>query len=364
MKNTAPLSTPTSTGRGRRSRARSRRRAPRPGRAAPPPRRAPPRSADRARAAVGEVHGCGRIPASRAGRRRACARSRTASRSRPSDSRSTPRCAPPARRAWSVSARGRRSGRPGGPLGRGPRSTITRSAAGHVGQPVEVDARLRRARRPARRSSSSSSPRSSAVRAMFTSAPGWTRRSAGITSCRIRLRRRRVSVLVCVDSRGSSPCRAAPLPRLGRGHAQQRPGDRRRRAGASPGARGARRATRAGRRTVSAWSVSVWPVAIGRPRGVLAGGRVAGLAGARLEVRPALEVDRHDGRAEPGAERGVGEAVGAAQAVLDVQRLDRVAELAQDAPRADRVGAARHQDEHRLARFEQHRARRRIRRRG
>ena len=214
-------------------------------------------------------------------RRRGCARSRHASRSRPSESRSTPALRPASSTSLSVSARGRRSGRPAA-RSAAARSTIARSGRGSSGQPVEVEV-----------------GRDVLVGELVSSVVELAQELRGASDVRLGSgvdapqgrhhivadqvpAQARVGVRV-VDPRGQ-PRRPAPLPRLGRREAQKRPGDV---AGTGTHARQGADAGRACEPVDDGLGLVGQRVA-GRhdPAGrVLAGGRIAGLAGPRLDVR-------------------------------------------------------------------------------
>ena len=92
----------------------------------------------------------------------------------------------------------------------------------------------------------------------------------------------------------------------------------------------------------------MWPVARSSPDAE----RVADVA--QLGFGRAARGALHDLGVEPlGAPRSVGVGLGAAQAVVDVQRRDAIAELAQRVVEARRVGAARDEAEHGAARLDQ-----------
>ena len=166
-------------------------------------------------------------------------RSRTASRSAASESRSTPPRRSPSSTSLRVRSRVSRSGRPAA-RSAASRSTSDCSATRQLGQLLEVElvldvfaGQVARPARPAR-------PSSSALRAMLTSAPGWTRRSAGITSWRIRLRRSAAVGVGLVDARAGARAARHHSRVSSAVSAQQRPGD-------LPGCAAASPAQRAGR---------------------------------------------------------------------------------------------------------------------
>ena len=264
--------------------------------------RAPPRGRGRATAA-----------------RRRCARSASAS-------------------SLAVSARGSRSGRPAA-RSAASRSTSTRSARGMsssavagraVGstcspassrqQLVQLAQQLGGAGqvRPRRRGGRGAAPAS--PRAGSGCGAGgcrcWSRPRAAATPCSAH--HARVSAAVSAQQRPHDPARARP-------HRPDRPRARRRRragrAPSRPGRRACARSRSAGRRR-----------ARGRRRSGPRGRAPRGSP-------PGRDVDRDDLAPSAGAVGGVGQAVGAAQAVLDVQRLDRVAELAQQRPQAQTESA-------------------------
>ena len=122
------------------------------------------------------------------------------------------------------------------------------------------------------------------------------------------------------------------------------------------------RAARRAREAVEDRLDAVVPRVAGRDR---AAARVGLRRGAAGVARPRLEpgavgdraVDRDQRHLQGGAGRGAGLGVGLAllapQAMAHVQRLDAVAQLVQGVQQEGRVGAARDQREHRLARPEQ-----------